>query len=102
MSEARKPPAKAALPLDDEPEEAQPVAPPRRSLLFRLRFVIPVVVFAALAIVLAFQLGRQDDEHARDLPSALLDRPLPPFKLPPVSAETIGLSDDDIERLERE
>ena len=74
---------------------APPSAPPR-SLLFRLRFVIPIVAFAALAVVLAFQLGKQDDGHSRDLPSALLDRPMPDFALPALPGWSAGLTDEDI------
>ena len=65
-------------------------------MLHRLRFVIPVALFGALAIVLGFQLGRSDEQHARDLPSALLDRPMPDFALPPVEGRDVGLSDDDL------
>lgn len=78
-------------PTESAPEPAAP-----RGLLFRLRFAIPVAVFAAIAIVLAFQLGKQEDDHARDLPSALLDRPLPDFALPPLPGSSAGLSDEDI------
>jgi len=75
-----------------------PAPPAQRGLLVRLRYVIPIVLFAALAVVLAFQLGKQEDEHARDLPSALLDRPLPTFSLPPLSGMSAGLADGDIRK----
>jgi cytochrome c biogenesis protein CcmG/thiol:disulfide interchange protein DsbE len=74
----------------------KPAEEPRPSAWRRLRFVIPAVVFIGIALALAFGLGRQGDEHARDLPSALLDRPLPAFALPPVKGDEVGLSDTDI------
>jgi cytochrome c biogenesis protein CcmG/thiol:disulfide interchange protein DsbE len=46
-----------------------------------------------LAIVLAWGLTR----HARDIPSALIGRPVPDFTLPPVKGRTLGLSSDDLQ-----
>lgn len=71
-------------------ELARPIA--RR----RLWFALPILVFVGIAAALVFGLGRQGDEHARDLPSALIDKPLPAFTLPPVEGYEVGLSDADI------
>lgn len=79
--------------MSDVPKPADETPP---SAWRRLRFIIPGVVFVAIALALAFGLGRQGDEHARDLPSALLDRPLPAFVLPPVKGYAVGLSDADV------
>lgn len=47
----------------------------------RLLFILPVVLFAGLAIVFGFGLTRDPSR----LPSVLIDRPLPAFDLPPVA-----------------
>jgi cytochrome c biogenesis protein CcmG, thiol:disulfide interchange protein DsbE len=46
----------------------------------RWLFVLPLVAFVALALALAYGLTR----NPRDLPSALLNRPVPTFELPPI------------------
>jgi hypothetical protein len=50
-------------------------APPRR-----LRHLIPAVVFVALALMLGWALNHDP----RELPSALIDKPVPQFSLAPV------------------
>ena len=44
----------------------------------RLKLFVPLLIFLVLAVVLYFGLGRDP----RELPSALVDRPLPSFHLP--------------------
>jgi len=44
----------------------------------RLKLFVPLIIFLVLAVVLYFGLGRDP----RELPSALVDRPLPSFSLP--------------------
>ncbi|MSO75098.1 MAG: DsbE family thiol:disulfide interchange protein [Alphaproteobacteria bacterium] len=81
--------------MSDSPERgATPETP--HSTARRLWFVLPVLVFGAIAVAFAVGLGRQSDEHARDLPSALVDKPLPAFNLPPVEGHEVGLSDADV------
>lgn len=58
----------------------------------RLLFVLPVVVFAALAAWLG--LGLRHDP--RDLPSTLIDKPVPDFALPPLPGHERGLSRADL------
>lgn len=82
--------------MSDLPEPSEAATDMRRSLVKRLWFVLPVLVFVVIAVVLAVTLGRQSNEHARDLPSALVDKPLPAFNLPPVEGYEAGLSDADI------
>lgn len=66
---------------------------PKVSPFRRLRFILPVVVFVALAVILGWQLltGQPDK-----IPSALINKPMPEFDLPPVKGYQNGLSDDDI------
>jgi len=53
---------------------------------------LPIVVFAALALMLAWALNR--DPHT--IPSALIGQPVPQFTLPPVKGRTLGLSSADL------
>lgn len=59
----------------------------RRWLLFA-----PVGAFALVAGVLGVGLTRNPQE----LPSTLIDKPVPPFRLPPVKGRTLGLSSEDL------
>ena len=63
-------------------------APRRRRVLLML----PVAAFVGLAIVLGLGLGR--DPQA--LPSALIGRPVPTFRLPPVQGRMQGLASGDL------
>jgi cytochrome c biogenesis protein CcmG, thiol:disulfide interchange protein DsbE len=58
----------------------------------RLRYGLPIIVFAALALMLSWALNR--DPHT--IPSALIGQPVPQFKLPPVKGRTLGLSSTDL------
>jgi cytochrome c biogenesis protein CcmG, thiol:disulfide interchange protein DsbE len=58
----------------------------------RLRYLIPIVVFTALVITFAGTLNRDP----RTIPSALIDKPVPEFALPPVKGRTLGLSRTDL------
>lgn len=60
----------------------------RRDLIFGL----PVLGFGTLAGALGWGLTRNPQE----LPSALLGRPVPEFRLPPVKGRTLGLSNTDL------
>jgi len=55
-------------------------------------FLIPVVAFLILAVVFAIGLGKDP----RILPSALLGKPVPTFRLPPVEGRTLGLATEDL------
>ena len=59
----------------------------------RLLFLVPVAAFVVLAIALAW--GLTSDPRA--LPSALIDKPVPDFALPPVQGRTLGLSGTDLQ-----
>ncbi len=54
--------------------------------------VLPVVLFAGLAVVLAWGLTR----NASYIPSALIGKPVPAFSLPPVKGRSLGLSSGDL------
>jgi cytochrome c biogenesis protein CcmG/thiol:disulfide interchange protein DsbE len=58
----------------------------------RLRLLIPALVFVALALMLGWALNHDP----REIPSALIDKPVPQFSLPPVKGRTLGLSSDDL------
>ena len=58
----------------------------------RLRYLVPIIVFAALALTLTWALKRDP----QTIPSALIGRPLPQFALPPVKGRTLGLSTADL------
>lgn len=59
----------------------------------RLVFLLPVTLFIALAIALAWGLTRDPGE----LPSVLIGKPVPEFALPPVQGRTLGLSSIDLQ-----
>ncbi len=70
----------------------------------RLSVLAPVIVFAALAAIFAYYLsdiasGRKD---IKEIPSALIDKPVPAFSLPPIKGgdgkgnDTGGLSSGDL------
>lgn len=62
---------------------------PRRA---RLVFLLPVLVFLALAVVLGVGLFLDP----REVPSPLIGKPVPEFTLPPVRGRTLGLSSADL------
>jgi len=69
-------------------EEGAPA--PRR----RLWLLLPLVAFLALAALFYVRLGAGDPSR---VPSALLDKPVPDFSLPPISdGQAAGLTDEDL------
>jgi cytochrome c biogenesis protein CcmG/thiol:disulfide interchange protein DsbE len=58
----------------------------------RLRLLIPAAVFIGLVLMLGWALNHDP----REIPSALIDKPVPQFSLPPVKGRTLGLSSDDL------
>jgi cytochrome c biogenesis protein CcmG/thiol:disulfide interchange protein DsbE len=66
---------------------------PAASILRRLGFLLPVVVFVVVAVGLAIGLTR----NSQEIPSALIGKPVPEFSLPPVQGRTLGLSTSDLE-----
>lgn len=58
----------------------------------RLRYLIPVALFLALTVALAWGLTRDP----RTIPSALIGNPVPEFALPPVQGRTLGLASTDL------
>jgi cytochrome c biogenesis protein CcmG, thiol:disulfide interchange protein DsbE len=57
-----------------------------------LRYLIPVSIFIALALLLGWGLA----QNSRNIPSALIGKPVPQFSLPPVQGRTLGLSSADL------
>ena len=70
------------------PREDRPLRHARRTWAF----VLPLLVFFGLAAALGWGLTRDP----RELPSALIGKPVPDFSLPPVQGRTLGLSSDDL------
>lgn len=66
---------------------ANETRPPRQH-----RYLVPVAIFAALAALLGWGLTH----NPRDIPSALIGKPVPQFSLPPVQGRTFGLSSGDL------
>ncbi len=58
----------------------------------RLRYLVPVAAFAALALMLGWGLTN----NPRNIPSALIGKAVPRFSLPPVHGRTLGLSSADL------
>lgn len=58
----------------------------------RLIFILPTLAFVVVAAFLAYGLTRDPSK----IPSALLDRPIPDFDLPPLQGKSGGLSDESI------
>ena len=54
--------------------------------------IIPVLVFLVIAVALGFGLTM----NPRDIPSALIGKPVPAFELPPVKGRTLGLSSGEL------
>jgi len=54
----------------------------------RRRYLVPLGIFAALTALLGWALTH----NPREIPSALIGKPVPQFSLPPVQGRTLGLS----------
>jgi cytochrome c biogenesis protein CcmG/thiol:disulfide interchange protein DsbE len=74
--------------VENEARRAEPVSVRRR-----LWVLLPLVAFLALAALLYARLGAGDPSR---IPSALINKPVPDFSLPPIiEGEGIGLADED-------
>lgn len=64
----------------------------------RLRFVLPITLFAALAAVFAIYLAAIDSggKNVAEVPSALIGKPVPAFKLAGINGATPGFSDANL------
>ena len=60
----------------------------------RLAFLLPLAVFIAVAVYFALPLIRGTNPSV--IPSALIDRPVPAFNLPPLPGHAKGLGDADL------
>jgi cytochrome c biogenesis protein CcmG/thiol:disulfide interchange protein DsbE len=73
--------------------EATPLGPAMaRGKRVPLTFVVPVVLFVALAVFFGIGLTM----NPREIPSVLIGKPAPEFELPPVQGRTLGLSKGDL------
>ena len=76
--------------MTEPPVEA--AGPERRRSRLRPAFLVPVILFVALAIPLGWGLTRDPSE----LPSPLIGKSVPDFALPPVQGRTLGLATADL------
>ena len=67
-----------------------PMSKGRRKL--RLRHFVPVVAFGVLVLTFGWALNR----NPREIPSALIGKPVPHFSLAPVKGRALGLSSADL------
>ncbi len=58
----------------------------------RLVFLVPALVFLAIAVLLGIGLSLDP----REVPSPLIGKPVPEFSLPPVQGRALGLSSADL------
>ena len=80
------------MPPDETPDEAPQEEAPRGRR--RLLFILVPAAFALLAAVLAWQLQTGSPDK---IPSALIDKSIPQFDLPPLPGWGIGLASAEIE-----
>jgi cytochrome c biogenesis protein CcmG/thiol:disulfide interchange protein DsbE len=78
--------------MSPAPAAHSAVLTPGRRTVVRLRYGLPIIVFAALAFILTWALNRDPST----IPSALIGQPVPQFTLPPVKGRTLGLSSADV------
>ena len=90
-------PAPGKAPPDEAEEHPRVEYPrverPRVSAARRLRYLLPALLFVALAAALGAQLFTGDPGK---LPSALIDKPAPEFDLPPVRGFARGFATADL------
>lgn len=60
--------------------------------MFKLKFLLPLILFIVLAIFLAIGLGL----NPKDIPSPLIDKPAPAFSLPILATPDKNLSTQDL------
>lgn len=72
-----------------EPQIASGIQAPERR---RFAVALPLLVFVAIAVLLAIGLTL----NPREVPSPLIGKQVPQFSLPPVLGRTLGLSDKDL------
>jgi cytochrome c biogenesis protein CcmG/thiol:disulfide interchange protein DsbE len=67
-------------------------APASTRQRFRPLLLVPAALFVLLGLVLGWGLTR----NPKEIPSALIGRPVPVFDLPPVQGRTLGLASTDL------
>ena len=76
------------------PTSPEAASPQESAARRRLWLLLPLVVFLALVGLFYFRLGSGDPSR---VPSALLNKPVPDFSLPPLEeGQSNGLSDEDL------
>ena len=72
--------------------DAQRIEPAPASPMLRPAFLVPLVVFAAIGLLLAVGLTL----NPREIPSPLIGKPVPQFELSPVRGRALGLATSDL------
>ena len=64
----------------------------------RLTYLLPIAAFVGLTAVFSFYLYQigTGDKNISDVPSALIDKPVPKFKLPPIVGRNDGFVTSDL------
>lgn len=70
-----------------------PAAGRARSGIWRIVFLVPLAAFAGLAVVLAWGMTRDPGT----IPSVLIGKAVPVFRLPPVKGRVLGLANADLD-----
>jgi cytochrome c biogenesis protein CcmG/thiol:disulfide interchange protein DsbE len=71
---------------------APEMASQEHAAALRLRYIIPIIIFAALPLTFGWALNRDP----QIIPSALIGQPVPQFALPPVKGRALGLSSGNL------
>ncbi|SLN14667.1 DsbE family thiol:disulfide interchange protein [Oceanibacterium hippocampi] len=82
-------PDEPTVPGSEAAIDAAP-APARRG---GARYFLPVAIFVVLTVVMGYGLFYLDP---KEIPSALIDKPMPEFDLPPVPGHPLGLASADL------
>lgn len=72
--------------------DAAPSSRSTVSIFRQVGFVLPVLIFTGVALAFAIGLNLRPGE----IPSVLIDKPVPEFDLPPVKGRDLGLSSADL------
>jgi cytochrome c biogenesis protein CcmG/thiol:disulfide interchange protein DsbE len=79
--------------VEGQGAEGAPIAAPAKGVGFRrLLYLVPLVVFLILALYFFVGLGK--DPH--EIPSVLIDTPVPEFDLPPIKGRERGFASSDL------
>jgi cytochrome c biogenesis protein CcmG/thiol:disulfide interchange protein DsbE len=82
----------SVIPMTTHVQPSGPQVASRRPRARQLTLLIPLLVFGGIVVFLAIGLGLDP----REIPSALIGKPVPTFSLPPVRGRSLGLASADL------